>query len=262
MISLIGPTWIESPEDPARSRIHQVEDYVRAEIAAALENGLVLVPVLVGGAKMPKPEALPVDIRPLAFRNAFSLSGDFDGDVKNLAASFRRLGVSHRGKAIILMILSLNFVFELYSFGNKIIDAGHFDKMFMIRIVIVFLLSVFTYIGVRWASAIFITLSGIAALVELSLLYDAFASGGIPTGSLATLVLAVPLSLQVATIMCLTRSPSVERFLAEQRERYFYEKIHTAAPFTLRKSPSGKSELDKLTLDMLKSLEDGDLDKR
>src|SRR3954470_5657912 len=52
MLVMIGPRWV-SPrlEDPG--------DYVRIEVEAALDRGIRVVPILVGGGKLPLATELP-----------------------------------------------------------------------------------------------------------------------------------------------------------------------------------------------------------
>jgi hypothetical protein len=71
MLVLIGPTWL-GPE--GSRRLHEEGDYVRIEIATGLRRENVrVIPLLVGGAKMPAGEELPEDVRPLSRRNAFEI---------------------------------------------------------------------------------------------------------------------------------------------------------------------------------------------
>src|SRR6202043_1240578 len=55
-------------------RLDDEADYVRLELATALERSIRVIPVLVQGARMPRPEELPADIARLARRNAIELS--------------------------------------------------------------------------------------------------------------------------------------------------------------------------------------------
>lgn len=59
-VALIGRGWIES-----LSRLQEERDFVRIEIASVLTRKLSLVPVLAGGAKMPKPDQVPVELATL-----------------------------------------------------------------------------------------------------------------------------------------------------------------------------------------------------
>jgi TIR domain len=77
VIAMIGPAWVGLRSDGSR-RIDDPNDFVRLEIACALAQGRPIVPVLVNGASMPKPETLPPDIAELAFRNAMPLDSGID----------------------------------------------------------------------------------------------------------------------------------------------------------------------------------------
>jgi len=65
LIALIGPVWASVADDKGR-RIDQQDDFVRYEIARALALGKRLIPVLVGGAAMPRTEELPPSLAGLA----------------------------------------------------------------------------------------------------------------------------------------------------------------------------------------------------
>ena len=51
-------------------RLDDPNDFVRIEIGAALQRDIPVIPILVEGARVPRPDQLPEDIRELAFRNA------------------------------------------------------------------------------------------------------------------------------------------------------------------------------------------------
>jgi hypothetical protein len=65
---------------------------VRVEIATALRNNILIVPVLVDGAKMPAEADLPDEIKPFAYRNAVQLSSgrDFNIHVQRLIGEIDR----------------------------------------------------------------------------------------------------------------------------------------------------------------------------
>ena len=65
-------------------------DFVRLEIASALRRDIPVVPVLVRGAKMPRAEQLPADLRELAYRNAVELThARWKSDVQVLIQALR-----------------------------------------------------------------------------------------------------------------------------------------------------------------------------
>ena len=75
LIEVIGPTWATVKNDDGEVRITDPEDFVRLELEIAIKRPEVtLIPVLVSGARMPNPDALPPEIRPITRRNALELS--------------------------------------------------------------------------------------------------------------------------------------------------------------------------------------------
>lgn len=84
VIVIIGPAWVLNAE--GKRRLEDPGDFVALEVAAALADNDLVIPVLVGGAPMPKPEDLPERIRPLSRREALELSDQrWDYDVGRLA---------------------------------------------------------------------------------------------------------------------------------------------------------------------------------
>jgi hypothetical protein len=76
MLTLIGRNWLEARDRHGNRRLDDPEDYVRLEVATALERGIRLVPVLVGGAEMPTADSLPGDIAGLTRRHSVSLADE------------------------------------------------------------------------------------------------------------------------------------------------------------------------------------------
>lgn len=72
-------------------RLDDPDDFVRIEIASALDQGKRVIPVLVGEAQMPGPDELPEPIRPLARRNAVRLTHErFRADMQGLVKALRQ----------------------------------------------------------------------------------------------------------------------------------------------------------------------------
>lgn len=89
-LAVIGPGWVSAADETGDRRLDQWNDFVRIEIASALKLEKVVIPLLVGGARMPAPDALPEDITRLARRNASPLSHqDFSHDVDRLVEAIK-----------------------------------------------------------------------------------------------------------------------------------------------------------------------------
>jgi hypothetical protein len=88
LIAVVGPDWLGAGADGG-SRIQEEDDPVRVEIETALRQEIVVIPVLVGGASMPKAAALPESLRNFAFLNAapVDVGRDFRPHVDRLVQS-------------------------------------------------------------------------------------------------------------------------------------------------------------------------------
>ena len=73
LIVMIGRRWLSAANGEMR-RLDDRYDFVRLEIAHALQRGIRVIPVLVQGASMPSLQDLPDDLAKLAYRNAIELS--------------------------------------------------------------------------------------------------------------------------------------------------------------------------------------------
>src|SRR5215475_8402461 len=65
VIAVIGPRWLET----VKKRAQSADDFVRHEIGAALKRHVAMVPVLVGGARMPATAELPPELAELSYLN-------------------------------------------------------------------------------------------------------------------------------------------------------------------------------------------------
>jgi TIR domain len=73
LIVVIGQNWLAATNAAGQKRLETPDDYVRIEIATALQRNTRVIPLLVQGAVMPSAEELPEDLAPLTRRNAFEL---------------------------------------------------------------------------------------------------------------------------------------------------------------------------------------------
>jgi hypothetical protein len=85
LLAVIGERWLTATGEHGSRRLDLTGDFVRLEIAKALERGVRVIPVLVGGATIPDPGALPDDLRPLSIHQAMDLrDAHFHADAERL----------------------------------------------------------------------------------------------------------------------------------------------------------------------------------
>jgi len=86
---VIGPGWLTVTSPQGARRLFEPGDYVRLELATILRRDIRAIPVLVGGARLPKAAELPDDLQALAQRQAVELHDetwreDVDGLIRSL----------------------------------------------------------------------------------------------------------------------------------------------------------------------------------
>jgi hypothetical protein len=69
ILAVIGDDWLAE----LNRRINDEDDFVRHELAAALQRDIRIIPVLVEGAKMPRADELPESLASLTRRQAFEV---------------------------------------------------------------------------------------------------------------------------------------------------------------------------------------------
>ena len=100
-VALLGPGWAEARDDEGNRRLDSQDDWVRLEIARALNRGITVISVRINGADLPKKSSLPEDIRGLldhqatvvtntGFRN--EMAGLFATSVKSQSQKNRQEG--------------------------------------------------------------------------------------------------------------------------------------------------------------------------
>jgi hypothetical protein len=88
LIALIGQDWLTPGKRTGQPRIFDGDDFVAVEIAAALDRGIRVIPVLTDEARMPTADELPPRLRPLATRNAARLDHEtFSSDIERLLST-------------------------------------------------------------------------------------------------------------------------------------------------------------------------------
>jgi small GTP-binding protein len=95
VLVVIGRQWSSLSDGRGRRRLSVSDDLVRLEVAAAIESGVRVVPVLVSGATMPPPGDLPRAIAGLARLNALEIRDQaFEQGMERLAAYIDRWDVA------------------------------------------------------------------------------------------------------------------------------------------------------------------------
>jgi hypothetical protein len=85
LVAVIGNQWLTITGKDGRRRLDGADDFVRSEIAMALERGIRVIPVLVGNAMMPCADELPGNLRPLCERQAIEIRDrNFHPDAERL----------------------------------------------------------------------------------------------------------------------------------------------------------------------------------
>jgi hypothetical protein len=75
---LIGRHWLGASSSEGVRRLEGTRDYVRVEIESAFRQQMPVVPVLVGGATLPREEDLPATVAALAYINAAEIASSKD----------------------------------------------------------------------------------------------------------------------------------------------------------------------------------------
>lgn len=91
LLALIGKNWLTIKDEQNQVRLTRPGDFVSVEIAAALKRNIEVIPVLVGGAKMPLQRELPEALQLLYRRQALEISDvHFPRDVDDLIQALKR----------------------------------------------------------------------------------------------------------------------------------------------------------------------------
>ena len=92
LLAIVGPHWLRGRDSGAA--LEEETDYVRLEVEGALKRDIPVVPIVVGGAKMPRPSDLPESMRAFSYRNAAEVDSgvrfqdDMDRLIRSLDAHF------------------------------------------------------------------------------------------------------------------------------------------------------------------------------
>jgi uncharacterized protein YecT (DUF1311 family) len=92
LLVVVGPAWLGHGKGNA-NRMDNEADPVRIEVETALKRDIPIIPVLVGGIRMPEVSELPQSLRDFAYRHAVTVDGgrDFDHHMDGLIRSLQRM---------------------------------------------------------------------------------------------------------------------------------------------------------------------------
>src|SRR5262249_12024544 len=94
LLAVIGPNWVDARDEHGNRRLDNPNDFVRIEIAAALQRSIPVIPLLLDGAKIPKTDELPEDLKELALRNGMEIRhASFQDDMNRLIRGLKEEGV-------------------------------------------------------------------------------------------------------------------------------------------------------------------------
>jgi TIR domain-containing protein len=92
LLAVVGPNWLNARDDKGDRRLDNPNDFVRIEIAAALQRDIPVIPILLDGAKIPKIDQLPDELGELTLRNGLEVRhASFHGDVDRLARGLKNI---------------------------------------------------------------------------------------------------------------------------------------------------------------------------
>lgn len=97
VLALIGAGWLNAQDEAGLRRLDSPNDFVRIEIETALRRSIPLVPVLIGGASMPRADELPESLRPVLRRHAaeVDMGRDFHRHMDRLIVWLERHADGH-----------------------------------------------------------------------------------------------------------------------------------------------------------------------
>jgi hypothetical protein len=90
LLAVIGPNWLDAHDEHGNRRLDDPNDFLRIEIATALQRDIPVIPILVDGAKVPKADRLPKDLEELEHRNGLEIRhASFHSDIDKLIQALK-----------------------------------------------------------------------------------------------------------------------------------------------------------------------------
>jgi formylglycine-generating enzyme required for sulfatase activity len=128
LIALIGKQWLDIKDENRKRRLDDPEDFVRIEIAAALNRDIRIIPILVQDARMPEAKDLPDVLHRLARYNGMEIrherfNADADRLIRGIENCFNgekeRLNTLKRGMMYVGILTGLILIFVLAIWGGN-----------------------------------------------------------------------------------------------------------------------------------------------
>jgi len=90
LLAVIGHNWLNVRDEDGNRRLDNANDFVRVEIATALQRDIPVIPILLDGTQIPRPEQLPKNLEALAVRNGLDVRhASFHTDMDKLIARLK-----------------------------------------------------------------------------------------------------------------------------------------------------------------------------
>src|SRR5271167_1832328 len=130
LLVIVGPDWLGSENAGGRTRLSDPEDYVRFEIQAAMKQGLKVIPVLVGGARMPSAQELPDGLQGFAQFQSLELSNTrWEYDLTKLVTVIRPIvDPGFRLRQVGLGLVALAIVIGGILLTNQLMERSHLEQ--------------------------------------------------------------------------------------------------------------------------------------
>jgi TIR domain len=92
LLAIIGDRWLDASDSTGNRRLDDPEDFVRIEIQSALNRNILVIPLLVRNANMPREQDLPISLRKLVYRNGIPIRADpdFHRDMDRLISALEK----------------------------------------------------------------------------------------------------------------------------------------------------------------------------
>jgi hypothetical protein len=93
LLAVIGHDWLDARDENGTRRLNDPNDFVRIEVATALQRDIPVIPILLEGTRVPKADELPVDLKELPLRNGLGVHhASFHADMTKLIGELKEYG--------------------------------------------------------------------------------------------------------------------------------------------------------------------------